>query len=60
MKFIKNKDPNNNFDTSSVTLESEAVTLDDILFDFASFLRACGYTLPNNDCPLIINEEDKE
>lgn len=60
MKFQKTKNPTNEFDTTNVTVESSAVTLQDILNDFADFLKACGYILPNNDNPLILNNKDEE
>ena len=60
MKFTKTKDPTNQFDTTDVTVDSSANTLTDILTDFADFLKACGYSLPNNDNPLIVNHEDEE
>ena len=61
MKFIKEKDPNNKFDTTNIVFETESITLDDILCDFADFLKACGYSLPNSDTPIIldINEDEQ-
>lgn len=46
-KFIKTKDPNNEFDRTNVEIEvcSEEVTLDDLLEDIEDFLRACGYSI---------------
>lgn len=58
MKFIKTKDPTNPYDTTDVTVDSSAETLTDILNDFAGFLKACGYSLPNVDNPIIINDEE--
>jgi hypothetical protein len=42
------------------TVESEQAGLYDVLQDFANFLRACGYSLPLCDEPLILNEDVTE
>lgn len=45
LKFIKTKDPDNRFDQSELEFTTDHVTLDDILIDFTSFLRGCGFTI---------------
>lgn len=40
-KFIK--EPDNQYDTTKVTFESESVTLTDLLLDFKLFLLASGF-----------------
>jgi hypothetical protein len=41
--FIKHRDPENRFDTTSVTMELEATTISEIVEEFANFLKASGY-----------------
>jgi hypothetical protein len=43
--FKKNRDLNNSFDTTTVTIESEATTVTEILSDFRDFLLACGFSI---------------
>lgn len=43
--FIKEKDKDNPFDNTRVTLEVEAGTLDDILESFKEFLLASGFSI---------------
>lgn len=59
-KFIKIRDDENDFDLTDVMHKTDANTLDDILREFALFLRGCGYSLPHCDYPIIVNEEDDE
>jgi hypothetical protein len=42
-KFSKTKDPENKYDTSNVVVESNGVTLSELLEDFGGFLKACGF-----------------
>lgn len=58
--FKKTKDSSNKFDTSTITLESEAVSLPEILEDFKSFLMACGYAVEYTDDIVIEKEESFE
>jgi hypothetical protein len=60
MKFIKERDISNEFDSTTIIVESSSVSLPEILDDFASFLKACGYSLPNIDNPLIINDSEEQ
>lgn len=57
--FKKQKDPDNKFDTTTVIVESSAVTLPDVLSDFKEFLMACGFQIsPSSE--LIFYEEEEE
>jgi hypothetical protein len=42
-KFIKIKDETNRFDTANIKFEIDTVSLEDLLEQFESFLKACGY-----------------
>lgn len=44
------------WDRTTVTLETDAVVLDELLEDFASFLRAVGYSIDTLEH--VRNEED--
>lgn len=57
--FIKNKDSNNEFDTSTVKMESDTEVLGDILEDFENFLRGCGYII-NGTIDVVPNENEGE
>jgi hypothetical protein len=41
--FKKLKDPNNQYDTADLEMQSHAVTLPEILTDFQDFLKGSGY-----------------
>ena len=56
--FTKTPDTNNHFDSSTIEMNVEATGLDDLLSEFANFLRACGYVIPQVDNPIIINDEE--
>jgi hypothetical protein len=45
MIFKKLHDPENRFDQSDVIIRTSALTLPDILEDFADFLRGCGFSI---------------
>jgi hypothetical protein len=57
-KFQKTRDPENEFDTTNVTIESNAVTMPQLIEDFKDFLAACGFPISHND-NLIIEEEEE-
>lgn len=42
-KFIKYKDPDNDFDLSQVIFTTKATTLPEILHEFECFLKACSF-----------------
>lgn len=46
-KFIKTKDPDNNFDHVGIefTIESDNMSKDDLKELFVDFLKACGYSI---------------
>ena len=44
-KFIKEKDPENRFDNTTVVLECETVELGELLEGFTDFLRGCGFSV---------------
>lgn len=56
-KFIKTPDPDNRFDHSTIQLSFDGdMTLECMLEEVASFLRACGYSI---DGELeVVKEED--
>jgi hypothetical protein len=43
--FNKKQDPDNRFDNTNVTIESNSESLPDLLEDFRRFLLACGFTI---------------
>jgi hypothetical protein len=55
--FKKIPDPTNQFDKTTVVVETESQTLPDLLDDFADFLKGCGFVIPNN-CSIQIVEEE--
>lgn len=57
-KFIKTKDPDNEFDKTNVIIEipDEDVVLDDIVEAFVEFLKACTYSIEDLE---IIKKEVK-
>ena len=42
-KFIKEKDPDNRFDTTRVTIECDTVDKQELLEAFYDFLDGCGF-----------------
>lgn len=56
--FRKVKDKTNQFDNTDVTIESDSVTLTDLLDDFKSFLLACGYVIRPEEDIVILNDEE--
>lgn len=60
MIFMKIKEDGNVYDKTNMILETDAVSLGDILYDFSCFLRGAGYSLPESDNPIIVNDEDNE
>jgi len=57
-KFIKTKDPKNNFDITNVEISSDFndLTLDQILETMEDFLKACGFSFDGNLA--IVNADD--
>jgi hypothetical protein len=51
--FIKRRDVGNHFDNCDIILHSDELVLTEVLEDFTSFLRACGYTVKGE---LVIEE----
>lgn len=48
-KFIKTRNPENNYDTTEISFElPHEIEWPEVLGAFESFLRACGYSLPDN------------
>jgi|CXWL01.1.fsa_nt_gi hypothetical protein len=41
--FIKEQDKDNHFDTTTVRIESDTVSLPELLNDFEDFLRGAGF-----------------
>ena len=50
-KFIKKKDPDNNFDHADIefTIESDNMSKDDLKELFVDFLKACGYSIKDDE-----------
>jgi len=44
-KFVKEKDPNNEYDCTRVTIEANTVSRQDLINSFIEFLGACGYNV---------------
>lgn len=59
-KFIKVKDPTNQFDRTNIKIESDSLVLSDVLEDFADFLKACGYSFDGLEATYVETEEEKE
>ena len=57
--FKKTQDAANKFDTTTVTVESEATTLPEILEDFKGFLMARGFPIDFSDSLVIYKGEDE-
>lgn len=57
MKITFKKEPNetNPYDSTSVTVETYTVSLDNILEEFTAFLKACGFS-PKGELAFV--EED--
>ena len=45
IRFIKEPDPDNGYDHTTVIMETTEISLQEILEDFASFLRGCGFVI---------------
>lgn len=45
LRFIKERDDDNEYDNTIVNMETVADYLPDILEDFECFLRACGFVI---------------
>lgn len=43
--FIKEPSENDYYDTAIISYKLETVSLDNILLEFAAFLRGCGFTI---------------
>lgn len=56
--FIKNQDRENSFDHTNVQIESDSITLPDLLEDFEEFLRGAGFHFDGHLD--IVNDEIKE
>lgn len=56
-KFIKIKDPTNEFDRTNIKIESDSLVLSDVLEDFADFLKACGYVFDGLEATYGIQEK---
>jgi hypothetical protein len=56
-KLIKTPEPNNNYDTHTITIEFPGgITRDELIEAFQDFMRACGYA----DCKLEVAEPARE
>ena len=54
-KFIKTRDPRNQFDQSDILLKTDAAMLSDILDDIKGFLQACGFII-DGDLEVVKDE----
>lgn len=57
LRFEKKPDPENRFDNTYLSLETEQVSLPEILKDFQDFLKGCGFTF-NGDIVIIDEAAD--
>ncbi len=42
-KFVKDKDPNNEYDYARVEVSFDAITLQEMFETFGDFLKGCGF-----------------
>jgi glycine cleavage system regulatory protein len=56
--FIKHRDTESQFDTTSVTMEVEAEILPEIIEEFANFLKATGYFEKSVEKALNLNQDE--
>lgn len=54
--FTKKKDIDNKFDTTNVTIECDAETLEDLFSAFEEFLLGCGFKF--NGTIDIVNDDE--
>lgn len=59
LTFKKTRDLDNEFDTTDIVFETNALTTTEILADFKCFLMACGYPVDFTDELVIVEEEDE-
>lgn len=59
IKFEKTRDQGNEYDLTDIFMCTDHIAAQDLLDEFANFLRACGYVLPNVDHPIVFNEEEE-
>lgn len=52
-KFTKTRDPSNPYDLTTVEIEVDAATLDDLMEAFHSFLMASGFPVNWSDAILL-------
>lgn len=57
-QFIKKRDKRNEFDTVDVRVNTEAITIDGVIEDFAGFLKACGFSSDLVDISLGLKEDE--
>lgn len=57
LRFIKERDDDNEYDNTIVNMETVAEYLPDILEDFECFLRACGFVINGS---LTIEQENDD
>jgi len=56
MKFVKESSDQ---DPKEITIETDLVTIDQILDDFTYFLRACGFVIDyDSELQIVKNEEN--
>lgn len=55
--LIKKRDPENHFDITDVTIEFDAVTLEDMLEVYHEFLAACSFQVQHMDIAMEEREE---
>jgi hypothetical protein len=57
-KFIKEKDPKNQFSINRVEMSCSGESLPEILESFEDFLRGCGFIFDGN--LYIVSDEEEE
>lgn len=60
-KFIKTKDPDNEFDHDDITFEisDDGVTISDLMDSFHRFLKACSYHFNLNDEIVLLKKPNE-
>ena len=61
LRFIKERDNENEYDNTAIQFKTIAECLPEVLEDFESFLRACGYIFDGSlQVVSDISEEDSD
>lgn len=58
--FIKHNDEANQFDSTRLTMDSDAITLTELLENFAAFLAGCGFAVKIGEVIYEPEQEEQE